>query len=164
MTPLEKKEIEEMFINIQKVSAAEINNELGKLKGKIELGNSELNNKIGMSSIETHSKFEIIKIQLDSIEEQTRKTNGRVTKLEELNISYKDKIENELKSINVRVEVLKTNDIEHVLHCPNVSKIKAIEDSQLTSKSIYKFIGLLIGGLSTLTLIILTAIQIFIKK
>lgn len=153
MTPVERKEIEDMFTTTQKLSVSEINNKLG-----------ELNNKISMSSVETHSKFEIIKVQLDSIEEQTKKTNGRVTKLEELNSVYKDKIESELKSINARVDILKTNDIEHVLHCPNVSKIKSIEDSQLTTKSIYKFIGLLIGGLGTLALIILTALQIFIKK
>ena len=102
---------------------------------------TEINGKIDLRDAQFNGALDLIKLKLESIETQTTKTNGRVNKLED-----------------------NTYDIEHILHCPNVSRIKVIEDTQLTTKSIYKFIGLLIGGLSTLTLIVLTAIQIFMKK
>ncbi len=66
------------------------------------------------------AKFDIIDYKLDAIKEQTTKTNGRVTKLEESNMS-------------------------HIINCPVAPKVRALEDNQLTNKAIKKWVAASIG-------------------
>jgi hypothetical protein len=153
MTPADKNEFSQMISSLLQLHTSETNNKLNELNGKIDVRDAQFN-----------GALDLIKFKLESIEAQTKKTNGRVNKLEEDTYDIEEKLNNQMKNIDKSIEVLRTNDIEHVLHCPNVARIKVIEDTQLTTKSIYKFIGVLIGGLSTLTLLILTALQIFVKK
>lgn len=153
MTPADKAEFSQMISSLLQVHTSETNTKLTEINGKIDLRDAQFN-----------GALDLIKLKLESIETQTTKTNGRVNKLEDNTKDIEEKLNNQISGMDKRIETLRTNDIEHILHCPNVSRIKVIEDTQLTTKSIYKFIGLLIGGLSTLTLIVLTAIQIFMKK
>ena len=69
-----------------------------------------------------NSKFDLVHLELKQIKEQVVKTNGRVNKLEE------------------KTEQLKINDIDHIVHCPNVSKIQALENKQAENAGIKKFI------------------------
>lgn len=61
--------------------------------------------------------------KLDSIEEQTKKTSGRVTELEK-------------------------KELLHVIQCPQTDKIRHLEDNQLTDKAIKKWMisGIVITG------------------
>ena len=92
---------------------------------------------IAVHTAETDGKFELIKFELKSIKEQTTKTNGRVTKLEE------------------KTETLKINDIEHITHCPNVSRIEALELSESGKQKIYKFITVLFGVCTALATLVI---------
>lgn len=60
-------------------------------------------------------KYQIIDFKLDAIKEQTTKTNGRVSKLEE------------------REQI-------HVMNCPMISRVRNLEDNQLTEKAIKKWV------------------------
>jgi hypothetical protein len=71
------------------------------------------------SHARTESKFEIIEVKLNHILEQTTKTNGRVTKLEEDNHDFKNHVKN-------------THDYDN--------KIRVLEDHQLSTKVIKKWV------------------------
>ena len=156
MTPSEEAKLEAKLSQIinqaLQLHTSETNNKL-----------SEINAKIDVRDTFFEGELKVIKVKLESIEEQTKKTNGRVTKLEDNNKDTEEKINGQMKIMNSSIEVLKTNDIEHILHCPNLSRIKDLEDTQLTNKSILKFIVLLLSGLSALALIIIAAYQAFFK-
>jgi hypothetical protein len=66
------------------------------------------------------SKFEIIDLKLDRIEAQTTKHNGRMT-------------------------VLEMKEARHTIECPNVGKIRDLEDHVLTTKHLKKWV---VGGVS----------------
>lgn len=91
-------------------------------------------------------KFELIKQELGQIKEQTTKTNGRVTRLEE------------------KTEVLKINDIEHVTHCPHASRIQSLENSELSKKSIYKFIGVAAAAIAAIASIVIAFFSLVLKS
>ena len=57
------------------------------------------------------AKFDIIDFKLDSIKEQTTRTNGRVTRLEE-------------------------KESNHILNCPIAPKVRVLEDQQLSTRSV----------------------------
>jgi hypothetical protein len=78
----------------------------------------------------TESKFEIIEVKLNHILEQTTKTNGRVSKLEDDNHDFKNHVKN-------------THDYDN--------KIRSLEDNQLTTKSVKKWI---IGSVSIASLVV----------
>jgi predicted nuclease with TOPRIM domain len=103
-------------------------------------------------------KFNVIRVELAAIKEQTTKTNGRVTKLED---KIETKITDKISNIDNRIEILKTNDIEHILHCPNISKIQELENQQLSRKSITKFMLIMIATISTIFTIALALFKLF---
>lgn len=69
-----------------------------------------LQTSIDMSNYSVELKFKTVQTTLNSIEEQVKKTNGRVTKLEEVTQSL----------------ILK--DATHLLNCPQGNRIKEIEN------------------------------------
>lgn len=152
MTPAEEAKLSQIINQAMKLHAAETNNKL-----------SEINAKIDIRDTFFEGELKVIKVKLESIDEQTKKTNGRVTKLEDNNKDTEEKINGQMKTMSNTIDVLKANDIEHILHCPNISRIKDLEDSQLSTKSVYKFVLILLSGLSGLAIIALTAYQVFIK-
>lgn len=94
----------------------------------------------------TNGKFQVIDTKLDVIGEQTKKTNGRVTKLES------------------DVLRLQFNDANHCNVCPQGKRIEKLEQDSLTSVAVKKF---LIGALAimvSLTTIIVAVYEIFIKQ
>lgn len=84
-----------------------------------------------------------INMKLGSIEEQTKKTNGRVTKLED------------------NVIQIEKNEDKHANNCPHAEKIKKLEENALTSKAIVNFfiktitiVGVFLGAVYTLLKIV----------
>lgn len=70
--------------------------------------------------VQEDSKFEIINYKLDQINAQTTKTNGRVNKLEESNLT-------------------------HQFTCPLNAKVRTLEDAQLSKKAINNMLIKAIG-------------------
>ena len=93
----------------------------------------------------TNGKFEVIKSKLDAIEVQTTKTNGRVTKLEQ---------------ITTRLEFDEAN---HANVCPHLKKIEALERTNLTEDAIKKFIIKTIGITISIMTVAISIFEIFIR-
>ncbi|HWR94502.1 MAG TPA: hypothetical protein VN192_04810 [Flavobacterium sp.] len=81
-------------------------------------------------AIESHSenvglllggKFDVIKVQLDAIEKQTTKTNGRVNVIES------------------EIQTLKQVNSNHVNNCPNTAKITNLEQMEISRKAVKIF-------------------------
>jgi len=86
-------------------------------------------------SITKHDEqYKLIDYKLDQITLQTTKTNGRVNKLEE-------------------------KELTHIITCPQNEKIRVLEDNALTNKSIRKWIVASI----TITAIVVTVLIEFLK-
>lgn len=86
---------------------------------------------------EINGKFDVINEKLDNIEVQTKRTNGRVTKLEE------------------KTSVLEINDLTHINECPNVARIQRLENTDLEKKSIFRFITVVFGVCATVATIVI---------
>jgi len=104
-----------------------------------------ITNVISTPLAEINGKIEIILLHLSTIKDQTIKTNGRVNRHDE-----------ELKAVQL-------NNIDHVVHCPVVSRVKILEDSELSRKSIVAFTTKAIAITATVTAIIVTLVE-FITK
>ena len=92
---------------------------------------------------EINGRFNVIHTQLLAIKEQTTKTNGRVTKAEEV-----------LKGLEIA-------DINHLAMCPNQSRIKALEDAKTEENGMVKFVfkaGSIIGGVALIVIAVLELI------
>lgn len=85
-----------------------------------------------------NAHFDNVDDRLKAIEEQTKKTNGRVNELEK-------------------------KEITHFVDCPNVNKIRALEDNQLTSKAIKKWIVASIGVTTAVISLIFALIELYSK-
>lgn len=95
-----------------------------------------LNSCILIANSEHTAKFQVIDYKLDTILQQTTKTNGRVNKLEE-------------------------KELTHVINCPLQAKVRLLEDNQLTSRAIKKWIVAGIGIASVIMTIIFSAFKLF---
>jgi len=78
-------------------------------------------------SAELNGEFKVIKTELSQIKEQTTKTNGRVTSMEK------------------EVGLIKLREVEHKTNCPNTLRIRTLEKSDVSRKSVLKFISVSIG-------------------
>lgn len=99
-----------------------------------------MNDVLSIHTAEINGRFNVIHTQLLAIKEQTTKTNGRVTKNEEV-----------LKGLEIA-------DINHLAKCPNQSRIKALEDSKTEESGAYKFVfkaGSIVGGIALIVIAIL---------
>jgi hypothetical protein len=100
---------------------------------------------------EKFSKFELLiedrftnlDIKLNSIHEQTSKTNGRVTNLE-------------LKTFN-----LEKADIQHTITCPQAPRLKTIEDKLNRSAAINMWLLRALGIAASLVGIFYAAVKIY---
>lgn len=88
-------------------------------------------------------KFEKIFDKLDSIETQTTKTNGRVTKLED------------------KVFELEKRDLTHINNCPQTVKIEKINEELLEYKMIKKYPKFFMIGIAGV--VILFLIELYLK-
>ncbi len=92
----------------------------------------------GMTSL-MNAQFDNVNDWLERIEEQTKKTNGRVSALE-------------------------NKELLHTTNCPIAPKVRVIEDTLLSQRSIKKFMfvmftsGILLGGF------IVSIIKLFISS
>lgn len=94
---------------------------------------------------EVIGRFNVIHANLVQIKEQTTKTNGKVSKLE------------------TDVKTLYENDIKHALNCPFASRVEELEKSEISRKSVLKFVGVTIVATGTIVGIV-TAILDYILK
>lgn len=74
---------------------------------------------------ELKGRLNVIQANLVRVETQTTKTNGRVTAIED------------------KIEILEKEEIKHTVNCPNVVRIKSLEDAEISRKAIVKFV---VGG------------------
>ena len=102
-----------------------------------------LNEKFSRVYAQMDANFDLIHEKLKNIEDQTKKTNGRVNKLED------------------EVEIIKLNEKDHLINCPQTYKIERIEDNLLEYKFMKKYpkISIIAMGIFGITLIILTLAQ-----
>lgn len=91
------------------------------------------------SSINTLMNAHFINIneRLDKIEEQTKKTNGRVTELEK-------------KSMELEVK-----DITHIINCPVAPKLEALSKELDDVRFVFKYPKLVIAGIVVVALLTL---------
>jgi hypothetical protein len=83
-----------------------------------------------------NAHFHNVDDRLDKIEKQTTLTNGRVTELEK-------------------------KEIGHIINCPQAAKVRKLEDTQLSSQTIRKWVVTSIGVAVGLTGIVFTVIKFF---
>lgn len=76
---------------------------------------------------EKDSKYDLIDYKLVTILEQTTKHNQRMEKVED------------------RVDKIEKNEISHVSNCPQTEKIRTLEDTALSTKSIKRWIAGSVG-------------------
>jgi predicted nuclease with TOPRIM domain len=101
---------------------------------------------LGIQAEKTEGKFNVINEKLDAITEQTTRTNGRVTKLE-----------NQVFQIQI-------NELNHTKACPQNKRLEKLETESLSQSAVKKF---LIGSLAiivSLASIITFVYEIFIKQ
>ena len=80
---------------------------------------------LGTQTEKINGRLNVIHSNLVNIEKQTTRTNGRVTILED------------------DVSALQKDGITHYVNCPQVPRIDALEKSEFSRKTIYKFISVL---------------------
>jgi hypothetical protein len=93
--------------------------------------------------IQLDSEFAVVNNRLAAIEEQTRKTNGRITKLEELS--------------NIHTLAINTQQI----NCPNTKKISEMDKNMEDVNFFIRHPKLFIAGMAT---VILLTIATFINS
>ena len=71
--------------------------------------------------------MKVINMKLDAIIVQTTKTNGG------------------LSDANKKIEELEKKEIAHIIDCPQTERVRALEDNQLSQKSIKKWIAGSVG-------------------
>lgn len=95
---------------------------------------------------EINGQFNLIKQELSFIKEQTIKTNGRVNKHDEL------------------FQKMQLSEKDHFQHCPNTTRIEALEDVNVGKKSVDGFIIKVGGFFGAAILIVIAVIELIIKK
>ena len=81
-----------------------------------------ISNAMKVKDAEHEANYKLIDFKLGTILEQTTKHNERMTKVEE------------------RCDNIEKNEIAHIIECPQVEKVRALEDTALSQKSIKKWI------------------------
>lgn len=94
---------------------------------------------------EMKGRYNVIHANLVQIKEQTTKTNGRVTKIED------------------EIDDLKLSESKHFNSCPHISRIEDLENSETSRKAIYKFIGGMWLATVALSGIVIAIIELVIK-
>jgi hypothetical protein len=98
----------------------------------------------------TNGQFKVIDTKLDGITQRLDKINGTVARHE--------------KSLNDEAIII-ANYLEHAKEAEEIEKrLRIVEDTQLTQKSIKKWIVGTIGVTGTILAIIIAALQIFNGK
>mgnify|MGYP003607020848 FL=1 len=100
---------------------------------------------IATHTAEIDGKFNVIQSELIHIKEQTTKTNGRVTKHDEM------------------IGDLQKADIQHLVNCPMESRMKQLEISEFSKRGMWKMILIIAGSITGLTTIVSTILQIILK-
>jgi hypothetical protein len=98
-----------------------------------------IQNYLENSTTKTDAKFELIVYKLDKVIEQTTRTNGRVSKLEDITLT-------------------------HPMTCPQITKIRELEDTQLTHKAIKTWVVTSILVTSGIFTILLGLFKLFFEK
>lgn len=84
-----------------------------------------INDVIGKPLEEIIGRLNVIQANLVRVEGQTTKTNGRVTACED------------------KIETLEKDEIKHAVNCPNLLRLKTLEEAEISRKAIIRFI---VGG------------------
>jgi predicted nuclease with TOPRIM domain len=94
---------------------------------------------------EINGRYNVIHSNLIQIKEQTTKTNGRVTALED------------------KLEKLEKTEIQHIINCPNTGRISVLETAEISRKSVFRFVSI-VAVVAASTAGIVIAIIELVKK
>lgn len=112
----------------------------------IELFSSLLDEKLKGVHAKIDAEFTVVNMQLSQIKEQTTKTNGRVSRLEE------------------NVTSLEKREIYHYTECPNSEKIESINSELMEYRIFKKYPKIGIGVLAFTCLISIISIWMFVER
>lgn len=101
--------------------------------------------------------------RLEAIDNHLLRQNGRVSKAEEaIALALQERAGNRQKqedyfmqidNLDERLTEVEKKENQHVITCPNIEKIRKLEDENLSNKSVKKFMGIMftsgvaLGGL-----------------
>lgn len=91
---------------------------------------------------EINGRYNVIHSNLIQIKEQTTKTNGRVTALED------------------KLEKLEKTEIQHIINCPNTKRIGELENNELGRKSIFRFVSIVALVVASVTGLVIAVMEI----
>lgn len=100
---------------------------------------------LAVHTAEINGQFNLIKQELHFIKDQTTKTNGRVTRHDEL------------------FHKMELIEKDHFLKCPNTERISTLEDDRTGKKSIESFVVKVGMFVAAVTGIVIAIIELIIK-
>jgi hypothetical protein len=99
---------------------------------------------------------EITNNRLGAIDAHLTKQNGRIGKAEEaIALALQERAANrqkqedyfsEIDDLDDRLTIVEGKEAGHVQNCPNVDKIRKLEDESLSNASVKKFMGVMFTG------------------
>lgn len=89
-----------------------------------------------------NGRYNVIHANLIQIKEQTTKTNGRVTALED------------------KLQKLEQTEIQHIINCPNTRRISELEDKETGRKSVFRFVSMVALVLFSIAGLVIAVMEI----
>jgi hypothetical protein len=117
-------------------------------------------------------RFDTVERLLNGVNTRLDSLNGKVYAHEnqiqealgerKLNREKQKEVADKVEELEVRTNLLEKTEITHVINCPQAPKIRVLEDNQLTSKAIKKWIVASIAVTGTVMSILWIIIKLYL--